>query len=246
MRAYSLAGERPLALRQFHACRAVLRRELGVEPGAETRELYGEILRADDELAFPDPSAVDASGLPIVGTLTVVFTDIAGSTELAERLGDVRWAELIAEHDAFMREHASVQGGHVVKGQGDGLMLAFTSARQAIDFAIEAQRGLARLDAGDPGERLLVRIGLHTGEAVRQDDDLLGRTVIMAARIAAVCAPGEITVSELVRELTASAGDLRFDAGREVALKGLAGRHRVHTVAWETGVQPVASQSGRP
>ena len=246
MRAYSLAGERPLALRQFHACRAVLRRELGVEPGAETRELYGEILRAEDEPAFPGQSAVNASGVPIDGTLTVVFTDIAGSTELAERLGDVRWAELIAEHDAFMREHASGQGGHVVKGQGDGLMLAFMSARRAVDFAIAAQRGLAQLDAGIPGERLLVRIGLHTGEAVRQDDDLFGRTVIVAARLAAVCTPGEITVSELVKELTESAGDLRFNAGQEVALKGLAGRHRVHTVAWEPETRPMASRSGGP
>jgi DNA-binding SARP family transcriptional activator len=244
MRAYALAGERPLALRQFHACRAVLRRELGVEPGAETRELYGEILRGEDEPAFRRATAVDPSGLPLDGTLTVVFTDIAGSTELAERLGDARWAGLIAEHDAFMREHASVQGGHVVKGQGDGLMLAFASARRAIDFAIAAQRGLARLDASTSGERLLVRIGLHTGEAVRQDDDLLGRTVIMAARIAEVCAPGEITVSELVKELTESAGDLRFDAGREVALKGLAGPKRIHTVAWEPEVPPV--RSGRP
>ena len=68
----------------------------------------------------------------------------------------------------------------------------------------------------------------------------------MAARLAAVCTPGEITVSELVKELTESAGDLRFNAGQEVALKGLAGRHRVHTVAWEPETRPMASRSGGP
>jgi class 3 adenylate cyclase len=240
MRAYALAGERPLALRQFHACRAALRRELGLEPGPDTRELYTEILREEEgegALAWP----ADGVGRRPEGTITVVFTDIAGSTELAERLGDLRWAALIAEHDALLRENASAHGGQVVKGQGDGLMLTFPSARQAIGFAVAAQRVLAVPGATSSDEPLHVRIGLHTGEAVRQDEDLLGRAVIVAARISDLCGPGEIMVSGLVRELTESAGDLRFGEGREVVLKGLSGRHRVHTVDWRSdgpGVPP--------
>src|SRR5262249_28188111 len=102
---------------------------------------------------------------PPEGTLTIVFTDIAGSSELAERLGDLRWLEVLAAHDALLRREAAARDGYVVKAQGDGLMLAFTSARAAIDFAVAVQRGLAARNADVPGEELRVRIGLHTGEA---------------------------------------------------------------------------------
>jgi DNA-binding SARP family transcriptional activator len=222
MRAYRDAGERALALRQFHACRTALRREQGVEPDAETRHLYRSIL-ADDDAPTP------VNGLR-EGTVTIVFTDIEASTETAARLGDRRWVEVLAEHDRVVRGYATAHGGREVKSQGDGLMLAFPSARAAVDFGVAVQRDLdARPLAG---ERLRVRIGLHTGEAVRVGDDLLGRAVITAARIADACAGGEIGVSELVHRLVDSAGDLEFESCREVRLKGLGEPERVHLVRW--------------
>ena len=78
-----------------------------------------------------------------------------------------------------------------------------------------------------------MRIGLHTGEVIRQGDDFLGRAVIVAARIAAQCRGGEIVVSDLVKRLVDSAGDLDFDEGREVALKGLREPQRIHVLRWE-------------
>jgi len=77
-----------------------------------------------------------------------------------------------------------------------------------------------------------VRIGMHTGEAIKEADDFYGRNVILAARIAGEAQGGEILVSSLLKELTESAGDIAFGEGREVELKGLAGRHRVFQVAW--------------
>ena len=227
MRAYAAAGERAMALRQYHLCRTVLRREQGVEPGPEIRALYLALL-ADDAAAASEPTA---AGAPPAGTVTIVFTDIEGSTEIAVRLGDRRWVEALAEHDRAMRRQAVAHGGYEVKTQGDGLMLAFPSARWAVDFAVAVQREMAT--AGASGEALRVRIGLHTGEVIRQGDDFLGRVVIVAARIAAQCRGGEIVVSDLVKRLVDSAGDLDFDEGREVALKGLREPQRIHVLRWE-------------
>jgi class 3 adenylate cyclase len=79
---------------------------------------------------------------------------------------------------------------------------------------------------------LQVRIGLHTGEAIREEDDFFGRNVIVASRIAARARGGEILVSALLKELTESAGEFLFDEGDDVELKGLTGTHRVYTVNW--------------
>jgi class 3 adenylate cyclase len=78
-----------------------------------------------------------------------------------------------------------------------------------------------------------VRIGLHNGEAIREADDFYGRHVVLASRIADEARGGEILVSSLLKELTETAGDIDFGAGREVELKGLSGRQRMYAVAWE-------------
>ena len=105
------------------------------------------------------------------------------------------------------------------------------SARRALLCAIGIQRAFADENrAAD--EPIRVRIGLHTGEAIREADDFFGRTVIMAARVTAQADGGEILVSSLVRELTASSGDFHFEDARDVELKGLSGTHRVYPVTW--------------
>jgi class 3 adenylate cyclase len=174
MRAYGAAGERALALRQYHAFRTILRREQGVEPGAETRALYRELLMDEEQVMAEGVAAVDR---PPEGTVTFVFTDIVALTEIAERLGDRRWIELLAEHDRLLRRGAAAHGGHEVKSQGDGLMLAFASARRAIDFAIAVQLSIADRNARTTDEPFVVRVGMHTGEAIAQGEDFLGRAV---------------------------------------------------------------------
>ena len=236
MRAYAAAGERAMALRQYHLCRTVLRREQGVEPGPEIRALYLALL-AEDTGAAPEPPS--PSPAPPAGTVTIVFTDIEGSTEIAERLGDRRWVEALAEHDRTVRRHAAAHGGYEVKAQGDGLMLAFPSARWAVDFAVARPAGHGRGGRvrgvpagadrpahrrGDPAARRFPRAHGHRRGAHRR-------------RSAGV---GEIVVSDLVKRLVESAGDLAFDEGRDVVLKGLREPQRVHIVRWEQAAPSAA------
>jgi len=165
------------------------------------------------------------------GTVTILFSDIEGSTALNERLGDQRWMELLREHNAIVREQLRAYGGFEVKSEGDGFMLAFQSARRALQCAAEIQRAFARRN--EPAEEpIRVRMGLHTGEAIKDGDDFFGKHVNLAARIAGQAEGGEILASSLLKELTASAGDIAFSEGREVELKGLTGSHCVFPVAW--------------
>ena len=166
------------------------------------------------------------------GTVTLLFTDIVGSTPLNERLGDRRWLELLREHNAIVREQVRAYQGYEVKTEGDGFMLAFSSARRAIECAKAIQRGVADRK-GSADERIEVRIGLHTGEVIKEGDDFFGKHVNLAARIAGQAIGGEILVSSLLNELTSSGGDIEFGDAREVELKGLAGTHHLYAVNWQ-------------
>jgi eukaryotic-like serine/threonine-protein kinase len=168
------------------------------------------------------------------GTVAILFSDIEDSTILTERLGDERWLQVLREHNAIFREQIARHEGYEVKSQGDGFMLAFPDPCEALECAIGVQRAFAERERDGSGETLRVRIGLHTGEVISEEGDYFGKNVILAARIAAQATGGEILVSEELREAAASGnGDgLRFDGGRELELKGLAGSHRVFRAEW--------------
>ncbi len=109
-------------------------------------------------------------------------------------------------------------------------MVAFGSARRAVSCAIGIQSAITRYAAEHPDRAVRVRIGLHAGEPVREGNDFHGRSVVFASRVAAEACGGEVLVSALLRDLTESAGDVRFGEGRDFVLKGLAGTHRVYPV----------------
>ena len=166
------------------------------------------------------------------GTVTILFSDIEGSTEINERLGDQRWLEVLREHNAIIRDAVRLHGGFEVKSAGDGFMIVFARPRSGVECAVAIQRALqARLEDG--GEPIRVRMGLHTGEAIRERDDFFGRNVVVAARIAAKATGGEVLVSAPLRELADGAGDIVFGEPRELDLKGLQGTYRVHSVQWD-------------
>jgi putative ABC transport system ATP-binding protein len=165
------------------------------------------------------------------GTITIMFTDIVGFAAMTERLGDQRVQEILRGYAAIVREQITAHAGLEVKAQGDGFMIAFASPRRALRCAVAIQRAMAAY--GDHAEPVHLRIGIHGGDATKEAYDFFGRTVIVASRIAAVARSGEILISAFVREMTASTGDFAFDAGRDVALKGLSGTQRVYAVDWE-------------
>ncbi len=175
----------------------------------------------------PDLSTATARN----GTVTILFTDIEGSTQLTELLGDDGWLTVLREHNEIVRGQVLQYSGFEVKSQGDGFMLAFPSAKDALRCAIGIQQALAGRESNGIGLR--VRIGLHTGEPVRDADDFYGKAVILAARIAAEARGAEILASSLVRELTESSGEFTFEPPTEAELRGLSGIHQVSAVRWQ-------------
>jgi class 3 adenylate cyclase len=162
------------------------------------------------------------------GTVTLVFSDIESSTELTMKLGDHAWLDVLRWHDRVVADLTHQHGGRVVKTLGDGHMLAFASASGALHTAIGMQRSFQ-----EPyeGTQLRLRIGLHTGEVLREADDFFGRTVIMAARVSAKANGNEILVSSVVAELTGDS--FEFGEPRLTELKGLPGAHQLFPVVWD-------------
>ncbi|HEY6420931.1 MAG TPA: protein kinase [Candidatus Binataceae bacterium] len=171
------------------------------------------------------------------GTVSILFSDVENSTVMTERLGDLRALEVLAIHNRIIREQVAAQQGYEVKAMGDGFMIAFASARRAMHCAIGIQRALADYCRQNPGVPIRVRIGINMGEAIQEEGDFFGKAVILAARIGAAAKAGEILISPTVKEVTQSAGDFRFDDGREMQLKGLAGNYRVYRVKWAAADQ---------
>jgi class 3 adenylate cyclase/ketosteroid isomerase-like protein len=167
------------------------------------------------------------------GMVTLLFSDIEASTELTDRLGDLRWIEVLREHNAIVRERVSAHGGVEVKTIGDAFMVAFQSARRAVLCAIDLQRAFSAYSDEHPESALRVRAGLHAGEPVREGDDFYGKSVILASRVAGEARGGEILASSLLKELVDSAGDIEFGEPRSAELKGLAGTHAMYPVVWE-------------
>jgi class 3 adenylate cyclase len=166
------------------------------------------------------------------GTLTIMFTDLEGSTAITARLGDVQAQEFLRKHNGLLRAEFDEYGGLEVKGQGDGFMVAFTSARHALRCAVAIQRRLAAYNAELPEVPIQVRIGINLGEVISEEEDFFGTAVIIAARIAARATGGEILVSEVVQQVAEPSGEFRLSARGSARLKGLPRHHRLFAVEW--------------
>lgn len=136
------------------------------------------------------------------GTVTFVFSDVEGSTELLKRLGD-RYGELLSEHRRIVREVFGAHAGVEIDAQGDAFFFAFARARDAAAAAVEAQRAHAE-QAWPDGERVRVRMGLHTGEPAVGDEGYLGLDVVRAARICTAGQGGHVLLSETTKALLGS------------------------------------------
>jgi len=168
------------------------------------------------------------------GLRSVMFTDIVGSTELTQRLGDAAVMQLVNLHDEVVRAALSANGGREVKHTGDGIMSSFFSAAGAVRAAMQIQSELARLREGNGVEHpVRVRIGAASGEPVEQRHDLFGTTVQLAARLCAHAQPDQVLVSSDTYALCQDAGaGLRFDDAGHAQLKGFEQPVRVHAVVY--------------
>lgn len=196
------------------------------------RALTTSLDELDRVLQFEQPDLSEV--LAADGTVTIVFTDIVDSTVLIGRIGDHAFLPLLRQHHALVQELTAAHGGTVVNRQGDGSMLAFSSARRAVSCAksIQHRVGSELVDGTPP---LRVRIGIHAGDALREADDFFGTTVHYAARVAGHALGGEILVSSVVRDLVAGVSDVTFLEGREVELKGIEGLQRLFAVDLVSG-----------
>jgi class 3 adenylate cyclase len=161
---------------------------------------------------------------------TIVFTDLEGSTDLTQRLGDARAMGILRTHDQVIREAIGRHGGSEVKHTGDGLMAAFPSVAGAIESAVEIQRRFA--EQGDPDAALRVRIGMSAGEPVTEGDDFFGAVVQLAARLTDHARPGTVLVSGAVRDLAMGKG-FTFEKAEDLLPKGFAEPVQTFEVVWQ-------------
>jgi adenylate cyclase len=220
-RSWLLSSGREAVKTVWQTANLVRKEGLGAAVRSSIEDLadWAEVERPDLARVTPD------------GKVAILFSDIEESTALNERVGDRAWVKLIGEHDKLVRKLVKHRSGHVVKSQGDGFMIAFAMPEQAVRCGIEMQDALRKEAERKRHNEIRVRIGIHTGRSVRRGDDLFGRNVAMAARVAAQANGGEILVSDTVREALSGCDDISFDEGRDAELKGFAGTHRLYAVA---------------
>ena len=176
--------------------------------------------------------AIDWAGMrsfarPLAGrgeriVTTLLFTDIVGSTAIAERIGDDAWRELLAQHNERVRWELDRFRGREVTTTGDGFLATFDGAERAVHCALGISSAAQEID-------LLVRAGVHTGEVEVVPGNLRGLAVHVAARILELAGPAEVVVSWTTRDLLAGTA-FRFEDRGMHELKGIAGPRAAYAV----------------
>ncbi len=179
--------------------------------------------------------------------VTILFTDMEGSTALTQRLGDAKAQDLLRAHNTIIRDALKAHGGSEIKHTGDGIMASFGSASGALECAVGIQGAFEERNRHAVGahhdaplrpavqagaataEPIRVRIGLNAGEPVAEDGDIFGAAVQLAARVCAKAEAGQVLVSNVVRELAMGKGFLFADVG-DVVLKGFEDPVRLYEV----------------
>lgn len=200
-------------------------------PGARFAEVPGDahLFWVGNQAALLDEVERFVAGLEVEEAelerflATVLFTDIAGSTERAAELGDRRWKDLVEAHHARVRGQLARYQGREWDTAGDGFFATFDGPARAIRCALSIVESVGGLG-------LLVRAGLHTGECELVAGKAGGIAVAIGARVTDRAGPGEVWVSQTVRDLVAGSG-LAFEDRGEHDLRGVPGRWRLHRVA---------------
>ena len=220
-----LAGQGNVAeaLLTYERLRRLLREELGANPGPAVQALHKRLLQGD----------APPQGDRLREIRTVLFTDIVGSTELAAKIGDRAWRELLSQHHAVVRGVIERFGGCEIDTAGDGFFVTFDSPARAVTCGCEILEGVAALG-------LTVRAGIHTGECEVFSGRLSGIAVHVGARISALAAPGTLLASSTAKDLMVGSGIQFHDRGTQ-KLRGVPGEWRL----FEVDAESIPPSAGR-
>ena len=166
------------------------------------------------------------------GSVTIMFTDIEGFTPLLASLTEEEAHELVHVHQRIVRECVQAHGGFEVRALGDGFMLVFTTACDAVRCAVAIQQALADHNRHHPDHALLVRIGINSGDTFRHQKDYFGLAVSMAARVMEKARGGQILISDLSSDLAGSLPGVEYVLRGRFQMRGFPGRHRLYEVVW--------------
>lgn len=187
----------------------------------------GALVDALDDWGKPNKAKMD-NNQPV----TVLFTDIAGSTAMTQQLGDAGAQEVVRVHNTIVRDAIKTFAGKEIKHTGDGIMASFPSAVQGVEAAHDMQRHTKTHNSARPDLPLGLKIGLNAGDPIAEDDDLFGTTVQLAARIVDKAQAGQILVSGSVHGLS-QGKNLRFERFGDLEMKGFDETITVYTALWD-------------
>ena len=179
-----------------------------------------------------EPVIPDLSGLSSPdGAVTLMLSDIADASTAEQALGAERWEQLVRDHHTLVEQILARHDGSVVKFEHDGFLASFNSAHAGLHAAVELQRTFSGA-AGGGDQPVAMRIGLHSGFVISNPDQLLGRNVVLAGRIAAQAKGEEILVSSALKQYTDQDPSFSFEPHGEYHFKGVVGEHILYSVTW--------------
>jgi len=176
------------------------------------------------------------------GPITVLFTDIAGSTHMTQNLGDALAQQVVRAHNKIVRDALHKFSGKEVKHTGDGIMASFAITSNGVEAATEMQARAREHNIANPDLPLDLKIGINAGEPIAEEDDLFGITVQLAARIVDKAQAGQIFVSEIIRALC-EGKNIDFVERGSFAMKGIDGDITLYEVIWNPDAVPTAIEA---
>jgi len=183
---------------------------------------------ADSLVDWEKPKGKAESSQPV----TVLFTDIAGSTAMTQEMGDAGAQKVVHVHNAIVREAIQAFSGKEIKHTGDGIMASFPSAAAGVEAASDMQSRTQSHNVDHPDLPLGLKIGLNTGVPISEDNDLFGTTVQLAARIVDKACAGQVLVSASVHGLS-QGKNLKFERFADLEMKGFDEPVTVYTAIWD-------------
>jgi class 3 adenylate cyclase len=190
----------------------------------ETQLTAIDVIASSLEPVLPDLGGISSPD----GAVTLMLCDIADAATLEDRLGEERWERLLTDHQALAEQLVAGHDGEVARTARDGFLAVFNSAHGALHAAGELQRAFVGFEEPD----LALRMGAHTGFVIGGTEQLLGRNVVLASRIAAKARGGEILVSSAVKQYTENDPSFHFEERGDHHFKGVLGEHALYAVAW--------------